>query len=74
VEGANLSPPVGKQFVAADRAADHLINVFSGLILAIDFLVLAIGEFGSDEAAMSGEKAEPVRRRGVGWSRLGDDS
>ena len=60
MEGADLAAAVGEQLVGTHRAADHLVDIFGLLVLAVDFLVLAIGELGGDEAGMTGEGAEPV--------------
>jgi hypothetical protein len=57
---ADLTPSVGQQFVAANRAADDLVNVFRGLILSVDFLVLFVGEFSGDEAGVPGDRAKLV--------------
>src|SRR5262245_5660510 len=73
VEGTDLAAAVGEQLVGAHRAADHLIDIFGRLILAVDFLVLAIGEFGGDEARMPGQHAEPVGSRAGNAGNLAAD-
>src|SRR5262245_77982 len=62
MEGADLAAAVGEQLVGAHRAANHLVDIVGLLILAVDFLVLAVGEFGGDEASMPGQHAEAVAR------------
>ena len=60
---ADLAASVGKQLVGANRAADHLIDIFRRLILAVDLLVLPVGEFGRDQA----RHARSARRTGRAW-------
>ena len=62
---ADLAPSVGKQLVGANGAADDLVDIFRRLILAVDFLVLAVGELGGNKARMAGQR----RRTGRGWRR-----
>ncbi len=54
VERADLAPTVGKQLVAAYRAGDNLVDVFRGLILAVDFLVFPVAELAGHEACVPG--------------------
>jgi hypothetical protein len=58
VERTNLSAAIGEQLVAPDRAANDLIDVFSGLVFSIDFLVLLVGEFRGDQAGVTGNGVE----------------
>src|ERR1017187_10601490 len=60
MECADLTPSVGKQLVAAHRAANHLIDVFRGLILAVDFLVFLVGELRGYEARVPGDRTKLV--------------
>src|SRR5689334_11432185 len=60
MERADLAAAVGEELVGAHCAANHLVDVLRRLVLAIDFLVLAIGEFRSDQARSAGEYAEPA--------------
>jgi hypothetical protein len=53
MEGADLAAAVGEQLVAAHRAGDDLVDIFGRLVLAVDLLVLAVGELGGDEADMA---------------------
>ena len=69
MECADLAASVGKQLVGANRAADHLIDVFGRLILAVDFLILPVGEFGGDQAGMAGQRAELVGAGAGGTGR-----
>ena len=46
------------QLVAAHRAGDDLINTFRRLVLAVDFLILVVGELTRHEAAMPGDRRE----------------
>ncbi len=64
MEGADLAASVGQQLVAANRARDHLVDVFRRLILAVDFLVLPVGKFGRNQTRMPGDCAELVGRGG----------
>ena len=63
VECADLTPSVGEQLVAANRARNHLVNVFRRFILAVDFLILPVGELGRNEAGMPGHGAKLVGNR-----------
>jgi hypothetical protein len=62
MEGADLAAAVGEKLVGAHRTADHLVDVFRRLILAVNLFVLAVGELGGDEARMPGQHAELVDR------------
>ena len=64
MECADLTPSVGKQLVAAYRAANHLVNVFRRLILTVDFLIFLVGKLGGDEAGVPGDSAKLVGSRG----------
>ena len=50
MECTDLAPSVAKKLVGPNRAVDHLIDVFAGLSLAINFLILPVGKFGRDHA------------------------
>src|SRR5436190_22360336 len=65
---ADLASPVGKQLMCPDGAADDLVNVFGRLILAVDFLILAVRELSRDKAHVAGQRAELVSWVGD-WSR-----
>ncbi|MGY4344393.1 hypothetical protein ACVWXM_000857 [Bradyrhizobium sp. GM7.3] len=60
VEGADLAAAVGEKLVAAHGAGDDLIDILGRLVLAIDFLFLAVGELGGNEADMAGDRTELV--------------
>src|SRR6478672_9086280 len=49
---ADLAASVGKQLVSPDRAPNHLIDIFSQLIFAVDLLVLPVGKFRRHEAGV----------------------
>src|SRR5262245_60676810 len=49
VKGTDLTPSVGEQFVSANRSGNHLVDIFGGFVLAVDFLILAIGDFTRDK-------------------------
>ena len=76
MECADLTPSVGKQLVAANRAANHLVDVFRRLILTVDFLIFLVGKLGGDEARVPGDSAELVGSRGGVGNRadLGADN
>src|ERR1700674_487779 len=57
---ADLAPPIGKQLVSPNRAADDLIDVFGWLVLAVNLLVLPVRKLRRHEAGMSGQRAELV--------------
>ena len=57
---ADLAAPVGEQLVSPNRAPDHLIDIFSQLILAVDLLVLPVRKFRRHEAGVPGQRAELV--------------
>src|SRR5438034_615225 len=56
--------PVGKQLAAANGARNHLVDVFRGLILAVDFLIFPVEKLRGDQAGMPGDGAELVRSGG----------
>ncbi|MHC2929281.1 hypothetical protein ACVJA9_004078 [Bradyrhizobium diazoefficiens] len=60
MEGADLAAAVGEKLVAAHGPGDDLVDIFGRLVLAIDLLVLAVGEFGGDEANMARDRTELV--------------
>ena len=57
-KSADLAPPIGQEFVGPNRATNNLIDIFRRLILAVDFLVFPVGEFGRHKAGMPGQPAE----------------
>src|SRR6266702_6499838 len=74
MECADLTPSVGKQLVGANRTADHLVDIFRGIILAVDFLVLPVGELGGYQARMSGQRIKVIRDRAGNRADLVDDN
>src|SRR6266446_2518688 len=57
---ANLAASVGQKLVGTNRAADHLIDVFGRLILAVNLFLLPVGEFRRDKPRMPGQGTELV--------------
>src|SRR5262245_56453155 len=71
MERADLTPSVVEELVGADRAADHLIHIFAGLAVTVDFLVLAVGELAGHDACAGGDHAELVDGRNTLGARRG---
>ena len=71
MERADLAPPVGKQPVAAHRAGDDLVDIFRGLILAVDFLILPLAELARHQTRMPCDGCKLVGNGGNDGRRLG---
>ena len=67
MERADLAPSVGKQLVGANCAADHLIDIFARLALAVDILILPVGKLAGNHTHTGRDHAELVDGR----NRLG---
>jgi len=57
---ADLAPPVRQQLVASNRAGNHLVDIFRRLVLAVNFLILPVAEFGYHQAGMPGNRSELI--------------
>jgi hypothetical protein len=73
MERADLAPSVVEQLVGADRAADHLIDIFARLALAVDFLILPVGKLGGNHTCAGRDHAELVDGRNSLGARGGEN-
>lgn len=73
MERTDLAASVVQELVGTHRAADHLIDILGWLAFAVDFLILAVGEFGRDYSRATGDDAELVGRRRDRRARGGEN-
>jgi hypothetical protein len=57
---ADLTPSIGKQFVGPDGTLNYLIDIFSWLVLSVDFFVLIVGKLCGDEACITRDHTELI--------------
>src|SRR5215216_5151788 len=73
MERADLAPSVVEELVGANRAADHLIDIFGRLALTVDFLVLPVGKLAGNHTRAGRDHAELVDGRNSLGARGGEN-